>query len=163
MADAGALLPPIAAVPEVRGLGAAELDARLKWELLELFEKLRTQHGMALLLITNEPGVVATHSQRLMVMYAGEIVEAGPTASLLQRPLHPYSQALFQLARERSGVSGDAMPARWSTIEGEAFSPERADCCYFEGRCSQRMSDCAARHPAVSYHTGHDVACLKYE
>jgi oligopeptide/dipeptide ABC transporter ATP-binding protein len=141
----------------------SKLDPRLKMELLELFETLRSKHGMALLLITHEPPVAASFCQRLLVMYAGEIVESGARESLLRRPLHPYSQALIGLARERSLHHGSAKPPRFATIEGELAPSNGPNRCFFAGRCSQEMLDCSIRHPAPILHDGHEVLCLKYE
>lgn len=141
----------------------SKLDVRLKSELLELFGALRAQYGMALLFISHEPGAVAAVTQRLIVMYAGEIVETGPTASVLREPLHPYTQALVQLARERSAIHSGKNSRRFTVIEGEASVAQFEDCCYFERRCAKRMAACAARHPIVSQYAGHDVRCLIYE
>lgn len=140
----------------------SKLDVTLKAELLELFATWRVQHGMALLLISHEPAVVAAAAERLLVMYAGEIVETGGTAAILRNPLHPYTQALVELARERAWI-GEARPSRFSTIPGEPGPAPKSDCCCYEGRCNQRMAACAAHHPGVSHHAGREVQCLIYE
>jgi len=141
----------------------AKLDPRLKVEVLDLLESLRVRYQMALLLITHEPAVVAGYAQKVLVMYAGEIVETGPKDSVLRQPLHPYSQALLELARERCEVRDVSNRVRFSVIEGEPQAPAKTTACYFEGRCGQRMPDCSARHPIVSHRSGHEVLCLKYE
>ncbi len=141
----------------------SKLDPRLKIELLELFKSLRAKYGMALLLITHEPSVVASYCQRLLVMYAGEIVEAGARESLLRQPLHPYSQALVELARQRSLQRGFHKATRFATIAGEPPAQTGANRCFFQGRCTQQMPDCAVRHPAPTLHSGHEVLCLKYD
>lgn len=141
----------------------SKLDAALKLELLELFASLRARFGMALLLITHEPAVIASATERLLVMYAGEIVEAGPTATVLRNPLHPYTQAFVQLARERAWTNGP-LASRFSSIPGDAALSARPDNrCYFEARCAQRMTRCATCHPITSQHQGHEVLCLIYE
>jgi peptide/nickel transport system ATP-binding protein len=138
----------------------SKLDPRLKLEVLDLLDTLRLRFQMALLLITHEPAVVAAYARRLLVMYAGEVVESGPKDSVLRQPLHPYSQALVGVARERSTFR---KPHRFAVIPGELQIPSPADRCYFEARCSQRMPDCAVRHPRVTPHSGREVVCLKYE
>ena len=138
----------------------SKLDPRLKVEVLDLLESLRLRFQMSLLLITHEPAVVAAYAQRLLVMYAGEVVESGPKDLLLRQPLHPYSQALVGLARERSAFR---KLHRFGTIVGEPQYPSQADRCYFEARCSQRMPECALRHPLVTPHGRQQVVCLKYE
>jgi oligopeptide/dipeptide ABC transporter ATP-binding protein len=138
----------------------SKLDSRLKLELLELFDSLRTRYGMALLLITHDPAMVAACAQRVLVMCAGEIVESGPKIEIFRRPLHPYTQALMELARERGGTR---KTIRFAVIEGEAPPAMNPDSCCFEARCSQRISQCSTQHPAVTSRAGQEVVCLKYE
>jgi oligopeptide/dipeptide ABC transporter ATP-binding protein len=141
----------------------SKLDPGLKVEVLELLESLRVRYDMALLLITHEPAVAASYAHRLLVMYAGEIVETGAKDSILRQPLHPYSQALIALARERSAIRGSGKPGQFAAIEGEPQPGSNLSGCYFQGRCSQRMPDCSARHPVLTHRDGHEVLCLKYE
>ena len=141
----------------------AKLDAHLKTELLELFESLRTRYGTAFLLITHEPAVAAVFCERLLVMYAGEIVESAPKVSILRQPLHPYTQALIELARERCATGHELSRDRFTAIEGEPQFPGRHNQCCFERRCGQRMPECASRHPITTHRDGHEVVCLKYE
>ena len=140
----------------------SKLDARLKVELLELFQELRTNYGMALLLITHEPSV-ASYCDQLLIMYAGEIVESGAKDSVLRQPLHPYSQALLDLARQRSLRRDTSRLTRFATIDGEPQGATPSNRCFFEGRCNQQMPDCSVRHPVPTLHAGHEVLCLKYE
>ena len=65
------------------------LDVLIQAQILELLENLKKEHGMSILIITHDLGVVAEIAQRVMVMYAGEIVESGPARALLDNPLHP--------------------------------------------------------------------------
>ena len=143
-----------------------KLDARLQSELLALFADLRQRHEMALLLISHDPAILAANTERLLVMYGGEIVESAATAELLRNPLHPYTQALLRLAHERSWMHGDAgSPAargRFSAIAGEAPHSSLSG-CRFEPRCSQRMPHCAEKPPATTQHAGHQLRCFKYE
>ena len=140
----------------------SKLDAKLKLDLLELFAALRGRHGMAILLISHEPAVVAAAAERLFVMYAGEIVEAGATASILRHPLHPYTEGLVELARERAWRAGPR-PARFAAIPGEPASPGDDNGCFFEPRCKRRMAGCVTRHPLLRQHQGRDVLCMIYD
>ncbi|HEX2217328.1 MAG TPA: ABC transporter ATP-binding protein, partial [Gemmatimonadales bacterium] len=71
------------------------LDVTVQAQILEVLDRLRDSRGMAVLLITHDLGVVAGRADRVAVMYAGQIVEEAPTASLFARPSHPYTQGLF--------------------------------------------------------------------
>ena len=71
------------------------LDVTVQAQILEVLDRLRDSHGMAVLLITHDLGIVAGRADRVAVMYAGQIVEEAPTASLFARPSHPYTQGLF--------------------------------------------------------------------
>ena len=71
------------------------LDVTVQAQILEVLDRLRASHGMAVLLITHDLGIVAGRADRVAVMYAGQIVEEAPTAELFARPSHPYTQGLF--------------------------------------------------------------------
>ena len=141
----------------------SKLDPRLKLELLELFESLRARDGMAVLLITHELTIAASYCQRLLVMYAGEIVESAAKDWILRQPLHPYTQALMELGRQRLRFTSAGQEGRFTTIGEDPHATQEHDRCYFERRCSQRMPECALRHPLVTQRGEHAVACLKYE
>src|SRR5204863_5526982 len=71
------------------------LDVTIQAQILELFDELRRERGLAIVLITHDLGVVSGLCDRVLVMYAGRIVESGPTHDLFARPLHPYTRALL--------------------------------------------------------------------
>ena len=71
------------------------LDVTIQKQILDLIKDLQLQLGMALILITHDIGVVASMSEKLVVMYAGQIVEAGPTKSVISSPSHPYTEKLL--------------------------------------------------------------------
>ena len=71
------------------------LDVTIQGQILELFDRLRNTLDMAVLLITHDMGVVAGHTDRVLVMYAGREAEIGPTAALFDRPRHRYTEALL--------------------------------------------------------------------
>ncbi|MDE2368624.1 MAG: ABC transporter ATP-binding protein [Burkholderiales bacterium] len=138
------------------------LDATLQRELLGLLRELVREDGMAMLLISHDLGLMAEHSDELMVMYGGRIVEAGPTAALAARAAHPYTRAL-QAARPRLGAQAHRAGARLPTIPGSV--PALADLppgCPYADRCAEAVEACrAAVPPAVVVAPGHAAACLR--
>ncbi len=138
------------------------LDVTLQREVLSLLQDLVRDDagaGMGLLLISHDLGVMADSVRRLMVMYAGTIVESGPTARIFERLAHPYTQGLFA-ARPRLGLPRGT---RLATIPGRV--PELADLpagCPFAERCPRVVDACRlAPPPVVQVSTGHDVRCLR--
>jgi oligopeptide/dipeptide ABC transporter ATP-binding protein len=137
----------------------SKLDAALQVEILTLLARLRERHGMACLIISHDPVVFAGWAERLLVMYAGEIVEAGTRDQVFGRPLHPYSQALVRLAAEV------APRQRLPVIAGEPPDSMRLPPgCPFEPRCPERMAVCAGSRPAARTQLEkQQVSCFKYE
>ena len=126
------------------------LDTSLQREVLDLIGALVRESGMALLLVSHDLDLMADRVQRVAVMYAGRVVESGPTAEVFARRAHPYTQGLFaarpRLARgaARGRLRGQRLP----TIPG--FVPDLADLppgCAFAGRCALAGDDCRAAVP----------------
>ena len=142
------------------------LDVTIQAQILELLRRLRAELGMAVLLITHDLGVVAGFADRLAVMYAGRLVELGPTETLLSDPAHPYTigllRSLPRLDRPRQAaltpIEGSP-PDLASNLEGCPFAP----------RCAWRLDRCwtdapplvlaAGERLADSALIGHQVAC----
>jgi peptide/nickel transport system ATP-binding protein len=127
------------------------LDTTLQREVLDLIDALVRESGMALLLVSHDLGVMADRVRRLAVMYAGRVVEDGPTAAVFARRAHPYTEGLFA-ARPRllRAAPGRARGQRLPTIPGRV--PELADLppgCAFAARCPRAGDDCRAAPPAV--------------
>jgi oligopeptide/dipeptide ABC transporter ATP-binding protein len=123
------------------------LDVTVQAQILDLLQELRQERGLAILLITHDLGVVANRADRVLVMYAGRIVESAPAGELFRRPLHPYTLALLQsLPRiDRKAT------ARLETISG---MPPRLDRgpfteCSFAPRCRFVHAACHAAEPAL--------------
>jgi len=137
----------------------SKLDAALQVEILTLLANLRERYGMACLIISHDPSVFAGLAERLLVMYAGEIVEAGTREQVFGRPLHPYSQALVRLAAEV------APRHRLPVIAGEPPDSMRLPPgCAFEPRCPERMAVCSGSRPAPrAQPKKQQVSCFKYE
>jgi peptide/nickel transport system ATP-binding protein len=137
------------------------LDVTVQREVLALIAELVAEDGMGLLLISHDLGVMAQTVQRLLVMYAGTVVESGPTAAVFQRLAHPYTRGLFA-ARPRLGLPRGT---RLATIPGRV--PELADMphgCAFAERCSLAVDACrAAAPPVVTVGPGHEARCLRVD
>ncbi len=134
------------------------LDVTIQAEILALLRELRARHGMAMILITHDLGVVAEQADEVAIMYAGRIVEQAPVDELFARPRHPYTQALLR-----------AMPAlgqrreRLETIPGQVPSlTSLPPGCAFRERCSRQVEACAAVVPPLEERDpGHRVACIR--
>ena len=135
------------------------LDVTVQREVLELIAELVAQDGMGLLLISHDLGVMAQTVRRLLVMYAGNVVESGPTAAVFQRLAHPYTRGLFA-ARPRLGLPRGT---RLASIPGRV--PELADMppgCPFAPRCALAEAVCTQALPAeVAVGPGHQARCVK--
>ncbi|HET9978046.1 MAG TPA: ABC transporter ATP-binding protein [Burkholderiaceae bacterium] len=136
------------------------LDATLQREVLELLDELRRDTGMALLLISHNLDVMAATVERLAVMYAGRIVETGPTREIFSLPAHPYTRGLFA-ARPRLGL---ARGTRLATIAGRVPAlHEMPPGCAFAARCALAIEACRAAPPALqSAGHGHEVRCPRW-
>jgi peptide/nickel transport system ATP-binding protein len=131
------------------------LDATVQAQILELIGRLRDEFGSAVILVTHDLGVVGEVADRVMVMYAGRIVEAGPQASLFDDPLHPYAWGLFASIPPMEGVK----PRRLTTIPGAPPSLlNLPPGCPFQPRCRHAQAACTVR-PELSGVADHVSAC----
>ncbi|HVW32514.1 MAG TPA: ABC transporter ATP-binding protein [Acidimicrobiia bacterium] len=123
------------------------LDVTVQAQILELLDDLRAETGMGLLLITHDLGVVAETADRVAVMYAGRIVETGPTEAVLADPRHPYTAGL--LASVPRGQSG--REARLHPIAGAPPSLARIPAgCPFHPRCPLAVGQCRTERPPLA-------------
>jgi oligopeptide/dipeptide ABC transporter ATP-binding protein len=121
------------------------LDVTIQAQILDLLKALQAERRMALLLITHDLGVVAENCQRVIVMYAGEVVEEATTAALFESAHHPYTEGLLG-AMPR--VGGDA--ERLATIPGTVPPPTAwPPGCRFHDRCPYAWERCAREHPPL--------------
>ncbi|MCH1570232.1 MAG: ABC transporter ATP-binding protein [Longimicrobiales bacterium] len=121
------------------------LDVTIQAQILELLADLRARHGMAVLLITHDLGVVAEVCDRVVVMYAGQVVETGTVDEIFARPVHPYTRGLLASlpAVERRGQRLESIPG---TVPNSTDWPEG---CRFAERCSEVEDACAVQQPLV--------------
>ena len=136
----------------------AALDVTVQAQVLGLLLALRDELSLAVLLVTHDLGVVAEVADRVLVMYAGEIVESAPVNELFARPRHPYTRALL------GARPGSAPPdsARLSALRGAVPEPgRRPPGCSFEPRCGEAFGRCAAARPIlVPAGAGTEAACF---
>ena len=132
------------------------LDVTIQAQVLELIADIRERLGMSVVLITHDLGVVAEYCDRVVVMYAGQVVESGPTRAVIDNPLHPYTQGLLGSIPRLSNLSERIRP-----IEG--MVPELIDLppqCRFRDRCSQAVPACAAPISMRRFAGGRQVRCI---
>ena len=132
------------------------LDVTIQAQIIELLGDLRRQLGMAVLLITHNLGIVGDLADDVAVMYAGQIVEHGPAREVLNRPLHPYTQALIQSVPELS-----TEVQRLTAIPGTVPLPGAfPGGCRFHPRCPKAQPACAMQAPElVATEAGRLVRC----
>jgi peptide/nickel transport system permease protein len=119
------------------------LDVTIQAQVLELLADLKSERGMAVVLITHSLPVVAETADRVVVMYAGEVVEQGRTADLFAHPLHPYTAALLRSAPRSDGSLSEPIPG--VVPLPHALPPG----CVFAPRCSHAAPECLATRPAL--------------
>jgi peptide/nickel transport system ATP-binding protein len=139
------------------------LDVTIQAQILDLLTELKERLGMAVLLITHAMGVVAEVAQRVVVMYAGQVIEEGSVEEVFERPWHPYTQGLI---RSIPRIDADATRgARLVSIAGTVPSlVEPPPGCRFAPRCAYARDACTQATPALRHvGTGHRVACILEE
>ena len=134
------------------------LDATIEAQIIALLRELREQTRCSVLLVSHSLGLVAELCEEIFVMYAGEIVERGAAADVLERPLHPYTRALLACEIDPGEPVSRDTPLR--TIAGgvpDLAAPPPG--CIFAGRCPLRHERCVETPPAVEREPGHSAAC----
>jgi peptide/nickel transport system ATP-binding protein len=138
------------------------LDVTIQAQILDLLSEMKSRFGMAIMLITHAMGVVAETTQRVVVMYAGRVVEEATVERLFANPLHPYTQGLI---RSIPRIDKDAgKRRRLEAIAGVVPSLiEPPPGCRFAPRCKFAQPACTAAQPDLRIvEPGHKVACILY-
>jgi oligopeptide transport system ATP-binding protein len=133
------------------------LDVTVQAQILELIREIRREGNTAVILITHDLGVVAGLCDRVLVMYAGRVVEAGTVRDIFYQPQHPYTAGLLRsMPRLDAHESG-----RLQTIAGQPPNLQRLpEGCAFQERCDRRFDPCfALRPPLRSIGDAHAKAC----
>jgi len=140
------------------------LDVTIQAQILDLMRDMQKQLGSAMMLITHDLGVIAEMANRVVVMYAGEIVEESLVVDLFDKPLHPYTQGLIGSIpvlgeiRERLEVIPGSVPNLINLPQGCRFAPR----C--KARIDHNLSVCTDQHPPlVEVSDGHKVRCWLFE
>ncbi|MBY0260883.1 MAG: ABC transporter ATP-binding protein, partial [Phycisphaerales bacterium] len=127
------------------------LDVTVQAQILALMDGLRRKLNTAIVIITHNLGVVAQVCDRVMVMYAGRVIETGPVIDIFHRPRHPYTKALLESIPKQGRTPASAgTPRRLPTIEG--IVPSLFDLpkgCRFQDRCRFRQQLCIDREPTL--------------
>jgi oligopeptide/dipeptide ABC transporter ATP-binding protein len=133
------------------------LDVTIQAQILDLIDELRDRLKMAVLLITHDMGVIAGRTDRVMVMYAGKIVESAPTVNLFSEMRHPYSEALLDSIPKLNAdasVPLYSIPGAPPDLSGEFVG------CRFEPRCRNATEQCRVEEPPLVTEASHQVACF---
>src|SRR5258708_22130706 len=136
------------------------LDVTIQAQILDLLQEMKSRLGMAMMLITHAMGVVAETAQRVVVMYAGLVVEEASVEQLFENPRHPYTQGLIRsIPRADRGGGGKA---RLEAIAGAVPSLlEPPPGCRFAPRCRFAIAVCReATPPLREVAPGHKAACV---
>ncbi len=135
------------------------LDATVTAQVLELLDELARDLEVAIVLVTHDLGVVSRACHRVVVMYAGRIVEEGTTDAVIRRPAHPYTLALLRAVPTRSTTIDDLVP-----IPGALPGPGAPlDGCPFAPRCALVEDACRAKAPPLIEVEGRRTACRRSE
>ena len=134
------------------------LDVTIEAQILELLGELQRQYRSAMLLVTHDMGVVAETADRVVVFYAGQVVEQGPTAEVLQNPRHPYTAALLAAVPTPESDKSLPLAAVPGSVPGLREMPSG---CRFHPRCASAWSDCARDEPELyALDAGRSSRCL---
>ncbi len=131
------------------------LDVTIQAQILELLAELQQRLKLSVVMITHDLGVIAQLSDRVAVMYAGEIVETADAEDIFEHPVHPYTQGLL-----RATPRPDEVTERMIAIEGvppDLISPPSG--CAFVTRCDRAREGCGDRQPLTSYEENRQVSC----
>ncbi|MBP3040322.1 ABC transporter ATP-binding protein [Bacillaceae bacterium Marseille-Q3522] len=134
------------------------LDVTIQSQILELFQKIKHTRNASMIFISHDWGVIRKICDRVLVMYAGHIVEEGPVADILQRPMHPYTKGLLQAIpdHKKRGTELYTIPGRVPALK------ERKGGCPFVDRCSVRRDICRTAFPEKITDGRQAVRCHLY-
>jgi oligopeptide/dipeptide ABC transporter ATP-binding protein len=135
------------------------LDVTIQAQVLELIASLRRTLGMSVVLITHDLGIVAEQCDRVVVMYAGQVVEYGSTAEVIGAPLHPYTRALLRATPRVEDLARAVQPIAGTVPDMVDFPAQ----CHFFARCPQQGEACRTRVPLVFAPGTHQARCVRLD
>jgi oligopeptide/dipeptide ABC transporter ATP-binding protein len=130
------------------------LDVTIQAQILELLREMQQKLGTSILMITHDLGVIAEVAQRVIVMYAGEVVEEATVTELFARPHHPYTEGLMR-AMPRVGHERERLTVIPGTVPPPTSWPTG---CRFRDRCPYSWERCAVQHPPLYQIAGGHVS-----
>lgn len=133
------------------------LDVTTQMQILDLIDELRDEYKMGVILITHDLGVVAGHTDRVAVMYAGRIVETAPTKTLFTEPKHRYTSSLMAALPERALAAGTKLFSIPGAPPSLTNLPKG---CRFAARCLWATDECLAEYPSLSGDENHTFSCF---
>lgn len=136
------------------------LDVTIQAQIMELLKDLTKRFDTSILLITHDLGVVSELAERVIVMYAGEVVEEAPLEDIFYEPLHPYTEGLIASVPSLRGEIKEL-----ATIKGNVPSPDALPKgCRFAPRCSKAFDRCLEEKPTLQSHSdSRSIRCFLYE
>jgi oligopeptide/dipeptide ABC transporter ATP-binding protein len=160
IAQAAACRPDLVIADEA----TRSLDVTVQAEVLGVLRTINRKFGSALIFITHNPALLAGFADRVIVMYAGRIVEDGPVTQVFRRPLHPYTKGLLELAPRYPQQEGLTHRGRLPAIPGSLTDADRSRRgCVFEPRCSDRTAVCQSEFPnETTPEQGRRVSCFNH-
>jgi peptide/nickel transport system ATP-binding protein len=135
------------------------LDVIVEAQVLELLKQLKQKYGLTLILITHNIGIVAEMADTVAVMYAGEVVEVGPTVSIFENPLHPYTKGLLESAPNVMHPEHSMRPIPGTPPD--LLNPPSG--CKFHPRCPRAFEPCPIREPTLMDRDSRLVSCHLYD
>ena len=137
------------------------LDVTIQAQILELLKEMRVKYNLTIILITHDLGVVANIADRIVVMYAGQIVERGTSIEVFHHPRHPYTNALLE-AVPRLDLQNKQQLASIEGTPPDLIAPPKG--CPFCTRCKYCMEICCEQQPPVlNFGDGHEASCWLYQ
>ncbi len=133
------------------------LDVTIQSQILDLLKKIQRQHNMAMIFVTHDIAVVANMSDRIQVMYAGEIVESGKTDDVIQHPSHPYTEALFKSLPGYIDSKDEKLYSLPGMVPDLVHRPKG---CQLGPRCPYVKEECGEMHPPLEQRDKIKVKCF---
>ncbi len=135
------------------------LDVTIQAQILDLLQRLQAELGMAVVLITHDLGIVAEFAHRVLVMYAGRVIEEGPVEAIFENPAHPYTRGLLASLPDLEGEIGRLSAIPGSVPQLGGLGPG----CRFAPRCGLVEPACLAADPPLARTGTRAVACRRAE
>jgi oligopeptide/dipeptide ABC transporter ATP-binding protein len=137
------------------------LDVTVQKEIVQLLEDLQERHGMAILMISHDLGVIAGMADRVMVMYTGKVLESGPVESVFRDPRHPYTQGLLASVPRLGAGRDEPLTGIPGAVPDLLELPSG---CTFHPRCPLAVEQCRGEFPPVEpVGPGREAACYRLE